>query len=204
MLVSQWVETSEEPCAWLSLDVDDSDLAVFVTYILASVRTLFPDACSQSERLITAPEPPNLRVLGGLLVNDLDAVDTPFNLALDNYQRISPTSKVHDLLRLLLENPPLPLRLVLMTRSEPPLSMAALRARDRVTEVRMQDLRFTEEEISDFLDKTAGLEVSAEALSNLQHHTEGWAVALRLVSLHLRHLEDPDGFLKDLHGVSAR
>jgi LuxR family maltose regulon positive regulatory protein len=200
MLVSQWVEMSEEPCAWLSLDVDDSDLATFVSYLLASVRTRFPDACSQTESLISAPEQPTMQVLGGHLVNELDAVDTAFTLALDNYQRITPTSEVHELLRFLLEYPPLPLRLVVMTRHEPPLSMTTLRARDRVTEIRMQDLRFTESEISEFLEKTADLKVSAEALANLHHQTEGWAVALRLVSLHLSHVDDPDAFLRELRG----
>ncbi len=200
MLVSQWVEASEERCAWLSLDADDSDLATFVAYLLASVRCLFPDACAQTESLITAPEPPALQVLGRHLVNELDAVDTAFTLALDNYQRIEPSSEVHDLLRFLLEYPPLPLRLVVVTRHEPPLSMTMLRARDRVTEIRMQDLRFTELEIKEFLQKTAGLKVSEEALGNLHHQTEGWAVALRLVSLHLSHVDDPDAFLIELHG----
>ncbi|MEE9562739.1 MAG: hypothetical protein V3W50_06695, partial [Thermoanaerobaculia bacterium] len=200
MLVSQWVEMSEEPCAWLSLDADDSDLSTFVTYLLASVRTLFPDACTQTESLIIAPQQPAMQVLGGHLVNELDAIDTAFTLALDNYQRIAPSSEVHDLLRFLLEYPPLPLRLVVMTRHEPPLAMTTLRARDRVTEIRMQDLRFTETEISDFLEKTADLKVSTEALANLHHQTEGWAVAVRLVSLHLRHVDEPDAFLKELHG----
>jgi len=200
MLVSQWVETSKESCAWLSLDVDDSDLAKFVSYLLASARSLFPNVCPQTESLITAPEQPSIKVLGGYLVNELDVVETPFTFALDNYHRITAWSEVHDLLRFLLEYPPLPLRLVVMTRHEPPLPMATLRARDRVTEISMQDLRFTQTETSEFLERTADLTPSAEALANLQHHTEGWAVALRLVALHLRQLDDPDGFLKELHG----
>ncbi len=38
MLVSHWAELRPEPCAWLSLDDSDSDLEVFLEYLVAAVR----------------------------------------------------------------------------------------------------------------------------------------------------------------------
>ena len=78
------------------------------------------------------------------LANELDDLDTPIVLVLDDYHRISGESEVHELLSRPLEHPPPTLRLVITTRRDPPLSLGALRAAGRLTEVRLQDLRFTD------------------------------------------------------------
>ena len=38
MLVSQWAESREAPCAWISLDEADSDLGLFLRYVVAAVE----------------------------------------------------------------------------------------------------------------------------------------------------------------------
>ena len=199
-LVSHWIESQDLPCAWLSLDDADSDLNVFVSYLIAAIRTVFDDSCAELEALIAAPRPQPVSVLGGCLVNELDAVETSFLLTLDDYQRIEATSRVHELIGFLLKQPPAPLRLVIVTRHDPPLPMASMRASGCLTDVRLKDLEFSPPDVAAFLEKTAGLRVSEEALENLRNQTEGWAAGLRLVSLHLRHADDPDGFLKGLRG----
>jgi LuxR family maltose regulon positive regulatory protein len=78
--------------------------------------------------------------------------------------------------------------------------LAALRGGGRVTEIRLEDLRFNATETSDFLKTTSGLTVGDRALANLQKRTEGWVLALRLVSLQLRHVDDPEDFLTHLSG----
>ena len=57
LLVSQWAEELERPCAWLSLSTGDSDLRVFSDYLLAAVKKCFPDACGQSEAAVRSPKP---------------------------------------------------------------------------------------------------------------------------------------------------
>ncbi len=199
-LVSHWLESLSHPNAWLSLDVADGDLTVFTSYLIAAIRTLFPDACKETEALIAAPNLPPVSVLGGYLVNELDEIDTSFVLTLDDYHHIAPMSDVHELIGFILNHPPALLRLVIVTRRDPPLAMASMRASCRLTDVRAKDLKFSPSDIAAFLEITAGVTVNEEALANLQQQTEGWAVGLRLVALHLRHVDDPDGFLKELGG----
>ena len=69
-----------------------------------------------------------------------------------------------------------------------------------MTELRLQDLRFTESESAELFAKTAKIALSEDALANLQREVEGWAVGLHLVSLALRHVKNPDSFINDLHG----
>lgn len=199
-LVSQWADGLETPCAWLSLDDTDSDLVVFMSYAVAAVQTLYPVACPETTALITAPRLPGIAVLARYLTNELDDIDASFVVVLDDYHHIAPQSEVNDLLSYMLEHPPRLPRLVIVTRRDPPIQMASMRGSGRVTEVRLEDLRFTATEIVDFLQRSSGVQASEEALLNLQQQTEGWAVALRLVVMHLRHSEDPEGFLKALHG----
>ena len=69
------------------------------------MQTIFPEACPETEALLSIPKPPPMAALGGSLVNELDAIDTPFVLALDDYRRIEQSSEVHRLMGRLLEHP---------------------------------------------------------------------------------------------------
>ena len=89
---------------------------------------------------------------------------------------------------------------MLVTRSDPPLPLSALRAKGRMVEVRLQDLRFTDPEAIELLTVAADVTISEDALANLQHEVEGWAVGLRLVSLALAHVANPESFLRELRG----
>src|SRR4051794_115145 len=42
-LLSEWLETLGHPGAWVSLDERDREPRRFVSYVLAAVRTIFPD-----------------------------------------------------------------------------------------------------------------------------------------------------------------
>jgi len=198
-LVSDWLEISDAPSAWLSLDKTDSDIKVFLDGFVAAVHTLFPEACEEAQALIRAPNLPPISALATCLVNELDAIETPFILALDDYHRVGEPA-VHELLSQLLSHPPRPLHLVIVSRRDPPLPLSTMRARDQVTEARVKDLQFTATETKAYLAQATGVSVSDGALANLQQVVEGWAVGLHLVRLALRHQEDAESFLSGLHG----
>ena len=64
MLVSQWAESLEVPCAWVSLDEADSDLLVFLSYVLAAVDTVAPESCLETRALVAAPKSASLDGVG--------------------------------------------------------------------------------------------------------------------------------------------
>jgi LuxR family maltose regulon positive regulatory protein len=57
-LASSWLEASECPGAWVSLDEDDNDLRLFLTYVVAALQTLFPQAGQHTQALLSAAELP--------------------------------------------------------------------------------------------------------------------------------------------------
>ncbi len=200
ILICSWLDRSDWPSAWLSLDQGDGDLRRFILYFLASVRSLFPQACEYIHDIVNAPELPTVASLAPLLVNELDSIDRPFVLVLDDYHTINVQSPVNELLQFILQYSPVPLHLVLISRRDPPLPLVLLRASEQVSEIRMHDLRFSAAEVCSLLEKSGGYTASDEALANLEQEIEGWAVGLRLVSLAIQRVKDPEGFMKHLHG----
>jgi len=200
VLVSSWLQGSEWPSAWLSLDTDDGDIRQFLKYFIAAIRTVRAEACEHSWNLISAPDLPLTATTATILANDLDDIEHPFLLALDDYHRINASSPVHDLLAQLLTHPPLRLHLVIATRRDPPLPLVMLRARGQLNDIRMQDLLFASTEARILLQKAAAFTPNEEAIANLDKKIEGWAVGLRLVSLTAQRAADPNTYLIGLSG----
>ena len=146
VLVSSWLEASDWASFWVSLDEDDGDLKRFLSYLTAAICERFPQALKTTRSLHQEAALPEPRTVANIVGNELNAIDRPFFLVLDDYHRIRAGSPVRDLLRILIDHPPIPLHLVLITRRDPPLPLDRLLALGQVTEVRMQDLRFSASE----------------------------------------------------------
>ena len=198
MLISNWLENADWPSAWLSLDEADSEIRQFLGYFVAAVKSIFADACEQSEGLSNTTSLPPVGVVAATLANELDALEQPFLLVLDDYHLIHASSPVNDLLGQLLARPPLPLHLVIVCRRDPALHLVNLRARGQLNELRMQDLRFSREDTRSMLRQHVKQGLSDKAIERLEQELEGWAVGLRLVTLAMSRVEDPETLLRQL------
>ena len=200
VVVSQWLGRQEHNTFWLSLDSSDSDIRQFLSYLIADLKNEFPEACQTSQELLRMPEQFSVEVISCYLLNDLDELEKPCSIVLDDYHLLALSSPVHEMLEMIMQHPPPGVHFILITRRDPPLPLIRLRAINRLLEVRLDDLRFTRDEIREMLTAGLGIAPSDDALHNLQHEMEGWAVGLRLVSLALRHNKNPEEFLKSIQG----
>jgi len=189
-LISQWLEACSCPAVWLSLHEGDSDLPIFLRYLIAAIRTLSTDACSMTWDLLHAPQLPPVAYLTTTLINELEEASQNFILVLDDYHRVQ-SQPVHELVETLVESGPRSLHLVLVTRADPPLPLAMLRASRRMLELRANDLRFTSDEVQAFFRESMRLDVDPGLLTALEERTEGWIVGLRLAALWLREVGEP-------------
>jgi LuxR family maltose regulon positive regulatory protein len=193
-VVSHWLENRGHPNAWLSLDEMDNEVRVFLTYLVAAVKTVFPEACAETAVQLLEETLPSLPALAGCLGNDLDALEKPLVLVLDDYHHINETA-VHDLLNQLLKHPPRSLQLLVISRRDPPFLLGALRAHSKVTEVRARELMFTRSETRAFLEQATDRTFSSAAIAHLHQINEGWVAGLRLAVLALQHHKDVNAFL---------
>jgi len=186
VLVSQWLESCNCPSAWLSVDESDNNLGVFVSYLLAAVSGTFPDLGSRTLNLLSTPNLPPVPMLAQTLTNDLDQINKPFILVMDDIHRVH-LREIYDLFDFLLQHPPHNLHLVMIGRHDPPLRISSMRARGQVTEVRALDLCFSSDETSRLMRKMLDREVDPAIAADWTNATEGWVTALRLAVLSLRH-----------------
>ncbi|MBW1786039.1 MAG: hypothetical protein JRK53_05380, partial [Deltaproteobacteria bacterium] len=196
-LISCWLETCGRPAAWLSLDEHDNDLHLFLSYFVSAVQTIFPSANSETEALLNADVLPPVSALAASMLNELSRIEKDFIFVLDDYHLITEQA-VNDLLAELLSYPPKSMHLVIITRFDPPLPVARLRARAQMTEIRTEDLRFSREEIAVFLQQATGITIDESTAAILAEKTEGWVVGLRLGMLSLRHRGDLERILASL------
>jgi LuxR family transcriptional regulator, maltose regulon positive regulatory protein len=120
-------------------------------------------------------------------------------LVLDNYHLVT-NATCHHTLGVFLEQLRAGVHLVLSTRVDPPLPLAAMRARGELAELRAADLQVTGEEASELLNGAMGLRLGAEDVARLVERTEGWAAGLGLAGVALRGRQDPSAFIALFHG----
>ena len=196
-LASEWAAQSPRRIAWLSLDESDNDLDVFVSYCIAAIRTIFPEACPDLSELIRSGQLPEVTTLSSIFINEIDDLPDRFVLILDDYHCIT-TRAIHDLLDHILRHPPLPLHLLMTSRTDPPLALSRLRSNGLLTEFRANDLHFSPQETEVFLAQTVGVDQSEQAAAVLQTRSEGWIAGLQLAATSLRMASDKPAFIKEL------
>jgi LuxR family maltose regulon positive regulatory protein len=118
---------------------------------------------------------------------------------LDDYHLLR-ERRCHEQIELLLANVMPPARIVIISRTTPPLQLARLRAAGDMTEIAMSELRFTPEEAAGLIGAVAASPLGQRDLNDLVDRTEGWPAALYLAALSLRSQPDPGGFVHEFTG----
>jgi LuxR family maltose regulon positive regulatory protein len=187
--------------AWLSLDKDDNQVERFLIYLLAALQSVDPQVGKEAAHLMTGMQLASPEAVLTHVINDLDYNHTEMVLVLDDYQFIS-NDIVHQILAFLIEHCPSTLHLLIVTRSDPPLPLARLRARGQMVELRANDLRFTPGEAVEFLNQVMGLSIDDHWAAVLDERTEGWVAGLQMAALSLRDRRDVAKFVQDFSGTN--
>jgi LuxR family maltose regulon positive regulatory protein len=188
--------------AWISLDESDNDAIRFLNYLLTALsRTAGnePALGGAALSMLQSPQPPPTEAILTSIINEIADIPDGIILVLDDYHLIE-TSPLHDALSFFLEHLPPKMHLVIVTREDPHLPFARLRAKDQLTELRAADLRFTSSEAAEFLNRVMGFNLSIEDVSALETRTEGWVAGLQLAAISMRGHPDVTNLIKSFTG----
>ena len=201
-LVSAWAQAIRQKGAaafgWLSLDEADNAPGRFWEYLAACLEEGGAGLDSGNSLPENGETGSGAEVPAGL-VRGLVNLKGELILILDDYHIIQ-NAEIHAALGNLLEHTPPRLHLVILTRSDPPLELARLRVLGQLTEIRMEQLRFSAEETAVLLQKSAGVQLSDSDVATLNARAEGWVAGLQMAAISLRGRTDAGFFVAAFAG----
>ena len=203
-LVAQWQLSPAEsrPFAWISLDPGDNDPGRLWWHVAHALERACPEFSADNVlALVRGQQPDFTETLLPLLINELAKLTEPVVLVLDDYHLISEPD-CHDQLGFLLLRLPPMVQLVLITRADPPLPLARVRAAGELAEVGVRELRFAPAHAAEFVAAVARIELSPADLAQLVELTEGWPAGIYLAALLLHGRPSPRDVLRQFSADS--
>ncbi|EEG77925.1 MalT transcriptional regulator family protein [Dethiobacter alkaliphilus] len=202
-LIRSWLTGREDRAAWYALDEADNKEDRFWLYLISSLQTLKADLGEGPMEMLRSnalsAESEDIESFLVTLLNELFALDKPYILVLDDYHLIE-NVRIHKNMAFFIENLPPTLHLAITTRSDPPWPLSRWRAKRKMAELRLDQLRFNEEETGRLLTETKGLALSEAQLNTLHEKTEGWIAGLQLAAYSLTSNNNKDRFIHEFAG----
>lgn len=197
-VLRSWLARRELTAAWVTLDRADDDPIRLWTYVATALdrvrEGLGRTTLRQLQGPSTAPEPAIDELANALLAFGRQLV-----IVLDDLHHVTARDSLASI-DYALQRLPANGRLVVSTRSEPGLAVAALRAEASLAEIRADQLAFTSAEIEELLPTLAGVELEQEELGTLRARTKGWPAAVVLACIWLRSVADPTHSVREFGG----
>jgi LuxR family maltose regulon positive regulatory protein len=182
--------------AFVPVRRDEQDAQVFWLALLSAV--------SHAPGTVSAPAPStatpdfDARALADRVFSELAGQRDRVTVVIDDLHELNSPESLAQLTRLLADLPPHVHAIVAM-RHDLRLRLHQLRLAGELTEIRGEDLRFTERETRELL-AASGLALSEAEAALLYQRTEGWAAGLRLAALSLAGHPDPGRFIAEFSG----
>ncbi|WP_233282018.1 LuxR C-terminal-related transcriptional regulator [Pseudomonas mangiferae] len=163
--------------AWLTLQAEDDEPLRFARRLLDELAKTLPDLAE-----IAGEVPPGDWV--ERLLATLAAHPRRLLLVLDDLHLIGHEATFAALNALVRSAPP-GFAVAVGSRTQPPLHLATLRAKECLLEFGTDDLCLSLAEVGDYLAR-CGVQADEEALTQLHEHTEGWFTGVQLACRWLR------------------
>lgn len=194
-VVSAWLSEQRSAYCWYTLDDWDNDLMQFLSYLTAGIKSIDAQAAEELKQLFDAYQSIGYDAFLRALINQLHTIPSPYIIVFDDYHVIR-NDLIHQVIRTILDHFPPMLQLVLITREDPPFPLAKMRSTKRLLELRISQLRFTENEVKRFFSQQLHISLKEEQTQQLITRTEGWIAGLQMIMLSLQGIDDIDGFIE--------
>ena len=194
--VRDWLRRVEEPAAWVSLDARHADPEHLLESLLDALDDLAPGLTAAIRR----DEDDHGARLAISRAADYLASWSRATLVLDDVHVLdhSPASDVLAALVEIVDSTSL--RVVLCSRSDPPVPLHRVRLAGELVELREADLRFNADEAEQFFARFPQVELDGDQVAKLAERTEGWAAGLQFAALSLAGRHDAAAFVDRFAG----
>jgi ATP/maltotriose-dependent transcriptional regulator MalT len=153
-LAAAWSERFQQTgnlVAWLSIDPDDNETCQFLFYVAQALRSAHEEVGARAIALINETTLVDPHAVISTLINDLVDIDKEVYLFLEDYHWVTDPG-IHDAITFFIRHAPSLCHFVFVTRTEPPLPLASLRAQNQLLDIDADALRFDLNETRDFFE----------------------------------------------------
>jgi len=186
-LVTQWLEDRKPAHAWLTIDARDDTPHLFWRSVSAALARVDPSLALRESTLLSALEPGAVVDPVALLVNRLSDYARTWQapqrlfLILDDFHLIRQDALLEQVRRFIDFAPGL-LRLICISRTDPPIRIAQLLAREQMLKLGADALCFNLELTGRFV-RLRREDASTIDIARLHERTGGWPAALQLSAM---------------------
>jgi LuxR family maltose regulon positive regulatory protein len=186
--VNVWLKKSGIPSAWVSIDESDNDPVVFWKYIFAALDGIDKNISLDASYALSSQELLNSNVHLSIMIGRSSDAACDFVLVLDDFHHIRDGLILKNLSYLISFLPP-KMHIIIISRTEPDLKLAAHGIKGGLIILRPNSLQFRQEEILEFY-KARGFYLTSEEARKVERYTEGWAAALVAVAMSMGEAEN--------------
>lgn len=180
--------------SWSSVTEEDDDILPFLKYLTASIQQVIPTFGQSIDwrGLSTFPKEKELKRWIALFVNELCVIDEPLSVVIDDFHHVDHVFHINYVLEKIIEFMPASIHFIIATRTllRWP-SLLKLKLAGQICEITEEDFIFSEEEVAVFFEDYFNHLLTGEEAANIVQLTEGWAIAINLLAIHMTDSEKP-------------
>jgi DNA-binding SARP family transcriptional activator len=191
-LAASWITARRLPCLWYRVDEGDSDPASLFYYLGLAAKKATPRK-RKSLPILTPEHLPGIRAfsrrffetlygrLGRANGNSDHRMELSAAIVFDNYQEVGEDSLFHEILYEGLRLAPPGIKIILVSRKDPPVAFVRLRANSLMKIIGWGELKFTMDESNRMVSRLGHKDASPDTLRQLHEKTDGWAAGIVLL-----------------------
>lgn len=182
-LLIDFIQDTELPTCWYSMDASDSDPKNFISYLIASISETFPELKQSlpGAALESSVQDQGLETQLQALVNAIqEQIPEYFLILIDDFQFAAGNNTILDLVNWFLDHQPDNCCVILASRVMPDLPYLKFTARQEIAGLGSEDLAFTPGEIQAYLAQNHNLQIPIKEARQLAEETEGWITGILL------------------------
>lgn len=188
-LAASYLDVYKRPCLWYQMDEGDVDPATFFHYMsiaakmassgkVPSLPAMTPEYLQHGVSFFAKKYFENLY---RRLVSKRSGNNRPFFIVFDNYQDVHPEAELHEIIASGLSLLPQGIKVIILSRNEPPPSFARHRASRSIRFIGWDDVRFTFEESKAIISPELQQGLIDKALRDVHEKAQGWAAGMILM-----------------------
>ncbi|WP_372365348.1 LuxR C-terminal-related transcriptional regulator [Candidatus Uabimicrobium sp. HlEnr_7] len=165
--------------SWFTIDKSDNALKSFFSYVEEMfVRVL---RLNRSMMILQSANAYSPEFIADTLLRKFRKTSQHIYLIFEDYHYID-NNDIHRAMNFLLEHLSPKIHIIIITRHELPFAVSRMRVQGEVAEIDIKDLQFSYDEVKHFFCDLYKMKCSDNEIANIFNLTEGWPVALKLIT----------------------